>query len=426
MHTIKRVNFAIPFLLVLGVIKAGLAYSDTVKLGLNYPKTGPYSVQGLDQWRAAEMAKDEINQMGGILGKQVEIIWRDSKSKAKQATKNVRELIDDEGVQMIFGGSSSGVAIAAGKVCKVSKIPCFGTLTYSTATTGESGHRYMFRECYNAWPGAKVLAAYMNKNFSGKKYFYITADYTWGHTTEASFRIFTNTQDKNVHASIKTPFPTATKSNFKLAIKYAKAKSPDVLVLVLFGKDMAMALKEATSQGLKENTQIVVPNLTLGMAESAGAEAMEGVLGALPWSWRIPELTGSEKGKAFVKKFTEKYNRYPSTSGASAYTIMYEYKAAVEKSGSFDPAKVILALEGRKYKLLKDEQYWRDFDHQSIQTVYAVRGKTIAEVNADPYKLDYFEIIDQMSGDKAFRTREEWERVRREANMPTYLEPKEL
>ena len=407
-------------------ITANSEILETVKVGLNYPKTGPYSVQGLDQWRSAQLAKDEINAAGGILGKQIEIIWRDSKSNAKLATKNVRELIDDEGVKMIFGGSSSGVAIAAGKVCKNSKIPCFGTLTYSTATTGVSGHRYMFRECFNAWPGAKVLASYMNKNFSGKKFFYITADYTWGHTTEASFRIFTNTEDNKKHGVIKTPFPTATKKNFQLAIKFAKTKKADVLVLVLFGKDMALALKEATAQGLKENTQIVVPNLTLGMAETAGAEAMEGILGALPWTWRVPERTNSEKGKAFVKKFASKYNRYPSTSGASAYTILYEYKAAVEKAGSFSSSNVIKALEGRKYTLLKDEQYWRSFDHQSIQTVYAVKGKSKAEVNADPFKLDYFEIIDEMNGEEAFRTKAEWDKVRLKANMPLYLEPKEL
>lgn len=405
---------------------ATLAAADTVKLGLNYPKSGPYSVQGLDQWRAANLAMEEINASGGIMGKQVEIVWRDSKSNSKLATKNVRELIDDEGAKMIFGGSSSGVAIAAGKVCKDSKVPCFGTLTYSTATTGKAGHRYMFRECYNAWPGAKVLAEYMNKNFAGKKFFYITADYTWGHTTEESFRIFTNTKDTGAHAGIKTPFPTATKKNFELAVKYAKAKKPDVLVLVLFGKDMAVALKEATAQGLKNDMQIVVPNVTLGMAESAGPEAMEGVVGALPWSWRVPEREGSDAGMAFVKNFSEKYQRYPSTSGASAYTIMYEYKAAVERAGTFESDAVIKALEGHEYALLKDKQVWRDFDHQSIQTVYAVKGKSVSDVNSDPYKLDYFEIIDELPGDVAFRTRDEWNAVRTTNSLPTHLEPQQL
>ena len=119
--------------------------SGSVKIGLNYPKTGPYAVQGLDQWRATEMAVEEINAAGGIVGKQVEIVWRDSESKPDVTTANVTELIDKEGVKMVFGGSSSGVAVACGKVCYSKNVPFFGTLTYSTATTGKEGKRTTFR-----------------------------------------------------------------------------------------------------------------------------------------------------------------------------------------------------------------------------------------------------------------------------------------
>ncbi len=396
---------------------------DVVKIGLNYPETGPYSVQGLDQKRAADLAVEEINAAGGILGKKVELVMRDSKSKADLATKNVTELIDKEGVSMVLGGSASSVAVAAGKVCQEKGIPFFGTLTYSTATTGKEGRRHTFRECYNAWAGAKVLADYMNKNHAGKKYLYITADYTWGHTTEASFRKFTNTEDKSEHKGMMTPFPGATEKDFKKAISFAKMVKPDVLVLVLFGKDMATGVRLATAEGMKSTMQIVVPNLTLGMADSAGPKVMEGVVGALPWCWQTPEKCGSEKGKKFVENFASKHNRYPSTSGASAYTILYEYKDAVERVKSFVSADVIAALEGHSYTLLKDEQTWRDFDHQSIQTVYAVRCKPEAEVNKDKYKLDYFEIINELPGDGAFRTRDEWNAVRVAAGKPTELEP---
>ena len=89
-----------------------------VKIGLNYPKTGPYSVQGLDQLRSAELAADEINAAGGILGHQIEFVVRDSMSKKDVTTKNVTEMIDQEGVKMVFGGSASSVAIAAGKVAQ--------------------------------------------------------------------------------------------------------------------------------------------------------------------------------------------------------------------------------------------------------------------------------------------------------------------
>jgi branched-chain amino acid transport system substrate-binding protein len=421
MAMIKMRSIGILAIIVV-MLLVSVSSAETIKIGLNYPKTGPYATEGLDQWRAAELAVEEINSSGGILGNNIEIVWRDSQSKADLSTNNVTELIDNEAVKMVFGGSSSGVAIAAGKVCQEKDILFFGTLTYSTATTGTEGRRHTFRECYDSWMGAKATATYLKEKFPGKKYFYITADYTWGHTTEASVRKFTDTEDTSAHKSILTPFPGAKDEDFKKAIALAKVIKPDVLVLVLFGNDMTTAIRQATAQGLKKNMQIVVPNLTLGMAEGGGAKVMEGVIGAIPWCWQIPYKYDYPKGKEFVEKFVERYERYPSTSGASAYTILYEYKAAVERAGTFDTPAVIKTLEGHEYQLLKDKQVWRDFDHQSVQTVYAVKCNSEATVLKDKYKLDFFEVINNMPGDQAVITREEWNAARQSAGKPTKLE----
>jgi len=412
----KILKSALVLLSILLAISTG-ASAAVVKIGLNYPKTGPYSVQGLAQLRAAKMAVEEINQAGGILGRNVELVVRDSQSKADLAKKNVEELIDNEGVEMIFGGSSSAVAIAGGKAAKSRGKLYFGTLTYSNATTGVQGHKYIFRECYNAWMGAKVLSEYLKEHFSGKRYFYVTADYTWGWTTEASIRKFSRTLDRKRHKRVLTPFPGATRKNFQEALKKAASSRAEVLVLVLFGKDMADAVKLATEMGLKKKMSIVVPNLTLGMAASAGPKVMEGVVGALPWSWKVPFTYNYTKGMAFVEDFGIKYKSYPSTSAASAYTIMYQYKEAVERAGGFDTKEVIAMLEGHKYTLLKDEQVWRAFDHQSIQTVYAVRCKPEAQVLKDKYKQDYFEIIKAMAGEKAARSKDRWARTRKATGL---------
>lgn len=397
---------------------------DYVNIGLNYPATGAYSVQGLDQLRAATLAAEEINQNGGILGKSVNIVPRDSKSMVEATYQNVRELIEKEKVKMVFGGSASSVAIAASDICRRKGTIFFGTLTYSTATTGSEGNRYTFRECYNSWMGAKTLASYLNTNFPAdtNKYFYITADYTWGYTTEASMRHFTGTDDRKYHKRIKTPFPNGTDKDFKKAISFAKIIKPDVLVLVLFGKDMSSAIRQATIQGLKSKMQIVVPNLTLGMAESGGPKVMEGVIGALPWSWIVPFKYDYPAGKSFVEAYVDRYSRYPSTSGASAYTILHEYKDAVERAGTFESREVIKALEGHTYQRLKDSQTWRAFDHQSVQTVYAVRCKNALDVLKSKFQLDYFEIIDSMPGEQAVRTREEWNSARAKVGKPLQLE----
>jgi len=419
MKTIRTGIACMAFLLLVSFFSNAFASQDTVWVALNYPESGPYVAQGLDQWRASEMARVEINAAGGILGQEVQFRIYDSKSNVAATKKNVTDAIDRGGVKMVFGGSSSAVAIAAGKICQDRKVPFFATLSYSTSTTGEEAHRYSFRECYNAWMAAKALGYYLRKNFSGKKYFYITADYTWGWTTEASLRKITGTEDKGAHPSVRTPFPS---NDFTSALQRAQRAKPDVLALVLFGQEMANAVRKADAMGMKQKMQIVVPNLTLGMAERGTPKSMEGVIGALPWTWRVPYKNNYEKGIAFVEKFVKRYNRYPSTSGASAYTILYEYKAAVERAGTFDSAEVVKALEGHEYQVLKDRQMWRDFDHQSIQTVYTVRCKPAAEVLKNKFHLDYFEIIGSISGDAAARTRAEWNAVRKAAGKPTFLE----
>jgi branched-chain amino acid transport system substrate-binding protein len=411
-------------LLIFILIGCATVHAQIVQIGLNYPQTGPYSVQGEAQLKAAKMALEEINAQGGILGRKINLIVRDSKSKADVSKRNVEELIDKENCAMIFGGSSSAVAIEGGKAAKSRNTLYFGTLTYSNATTGKDGHLFMFRECYNAWMGAKALSHYLREKYlAGRKYFYITANYTWGWTTEKSIRKFSYTMNERRHQRVYTPFPGATEKDFISALKKAKLVKPDVLVLVLFGKDMAKALNLAYDMGIKDRVQaVVVPNLTLGMAESSGPKIMEGVIGALPWCWKVPYIYDYQKGKDFVEKFVRRYGNYPSTSAASAYTILYQYRDAVTRAGTFSTKAVIAALEDHKFTSLKDEQIWRKFDHQCLQTVYTVRCKSEEEVTRDKFKQDYFDIIATMDGVTAAKTKEEWIQERREAGMPLVLE----
>ncbi len=391
---------------------------EPVRLGINYPLTGPYSVEGLDQIRAARMAVDEINYNGGVLGRPLDLITRDSSSDVLLAEINVHELID-AGCVMLFGGSSSAVAIAAATICQQHQIPFFGTLTYSTATTLENAHRVAFRECNDSWMAAQVMANWLNSRFRGKRYFYITADYTWGWTTEDSLRQVTRTQDKAKHPEVAPPLGT---TDFSEALCKAAAYKPDVLVLVLFGKDLGHALKQAAAMGLSRTSQIVVPNLTLGMAERAGAKAISGVVGTLPWTWKVPYLENSVRGKEFVENFQKRYRRYPSTAGASAYSIVYEYKSAVERAGTTRTAAVVRALENHSYALLKDEQTWRMLDHQNVQTMYMVRGNREYDILNDPLRQDFFSIISRMEGKDLVRDAEEWKRLRQKAGLPVRLE----
>ncbi|SDW75690.1 ABC transporter substrate-binding protein [Marinobacter mobilis] len=405
---------------LLALVNTGAA-AESLRLGFNYPQSGRYKEQGLQQRLGAFLAVEEINRSGGVLGRPLELVIRNSRGEPDQGAENTAELIDNEGAQMVFGGVSSAVAIASGKAARDRDRLYFGTLTYSNATTGSEGHRHMFREPYNAWMTARVLSQYLNANHANEEYFYITADYTWGWSVEESLRGFSNTSDVERHQGVRTPFPRALTSDFQAALEQAKASDAKVLVLVLFGDDMVRAVNLAYELGLTQQMQVVVPNLTLGMAREVGPTILEGVVGAVPWVWNLPYEHDYARGMAFVDAFSEHYDMRPSSAAASAYSIVYQYRDAVERAGSTRTADVMRALEGHRYSLLKDEQYWRAFDHQNVQSVHVVRINDRETVMADPYSSGYFTIIASLPGDEAAQTREEWQARRREAGRSDTL-----
>ncbi|PNG12075.1 ABC transporter substrate-binding protein [Stutzerimonas stutzeri] len=395
--------------------------ADPITLGLNYPRTGSYKEEGLSQMRGALLAIEEINAKGGVLGRPLKLSSRNSASRPDKAVANVDKLAD-EGVAMLFGGASSAVAIAAGKRAKERGLLYFGTLTYSNDTTGKDAHRYMFRECNNAWMSAQVLGQYLNEHLPDKRYFYITSDYTWGHTSESSLRQATGTQDNRQHPGIKTAFPGARLSDYREALTQVAKSDTEVLVLVLFGEDLVRAMRIADELGLNKKMQIAVPNLTLSMVETAGPDIMRGVLGTEPWTWRVPELEGSTAGQQFVQHYDERYQTHPSSSAASAYSIVYQWADAATRARSLDSEQIIEALEGHRYSLLKDEQQWRTFDHQNLQTVYAVRVKPREDVLKDRFKQDYFDIVHRLTGEQAAPSLAAWQAERRAAGQPLTLQ----
>ncbi len=383
---------------------------DVVKVGVNIPLTGSYADQGKDQERAYQLAAERINARGGVLGRPVELLIRDTKTNAKVAEQNALQMIMEHNVPMITGGSSSAVAIAQSDVCQKHGVVYMAALTHSNATTGhmhrgkfntvQKAHRNTFRWYFNAWMTSEALTPFMIKKFGNKaKYFYITSDYTWGHTLEESMRRGTELAGAETFGAELTPLGA---KNYEALLKKAGDSGAQVLVLVLFGQDVVNALKQASAMGLKAKMDIVVPLMELNMARGAGKEAIEGVISTKNWYWGLKDkYPGS---KEFVDAFFDKYKKAPGSSAASAWVAINEWAAAAERAGSFSTDAVVRALEGHKFVLLKDEEEWRSWDHQAISSVYVVRGKSASQSKND---WDLLEIIDEYKGIEVMRTREE-------------------
>ncbi|TDQ36815.1 ABC transporter substrate-binding protein [Thiopseudomonas denitrificans] len=394
---------------------------DSILIGLSYPRTGHYREEGLAQMRGALLAIDEINRDGGVLGKPLRLVNRDSAARPEKARRNVDSMVA-EGAVMLFGSVSSAEAIAAGEQAKTHDRLYFATIGYSNDVTTEKGHRHIFRESTSATMTGRALGQYLTQHFPDKKYFYITADYNWGHTSEDSLRSNTHTTDRALHPGVTIPFPTAKQSDYSTALQQADASDADVLVLVLYGHDLVRAIRTADNMGLSRDKQIVAPNLTQSVIEQTGSSIMVGAIGAEHWLWRVPERENSKTGMAFVDNFNQKYGIYPPSAAASAYTVIHQWADAVRRSQTLNTAAVTKALENHTYSLLKGPAQWRGLDHQNVQRVYVVKVNDRSTVIQHPSKQDYFQIVHQLDGEDAVISPDEWRSARRVAGQPETLQ----
>ena len=387
--------------------------AEPIKIGLSYPRTGNYKAEGLELHRGALMAVAAINAQGGLLGRPLQLLTRNSASRADKARGNV-ERFASQGARMVFGGATSEEAIAAGKRARELGLLYFATLSFAEEVTGRAGHRYLFRESNSALMSARVLGEYLGWNMPRQRYHYIVVDDTWGRSIESELRLTTGSQDRARHGRSALPASGALQRQRAEALHKAAASDAEILVLALLGEDLLHSMRLAHDLGLHKRMQIIVPHLSKSLIQQAGPKVMQGVIGTQAWTWQVPSEEQSPGGQAFVAEYIEQHREYPDSAAASAYAIVQQWAEAVRRSASLDSEKLIGALEDHSYSLLKGPQQWRAFDHQNVQSVYAVRVKARSQIMQDLLKQDYFEIIHRMDGEDAAPSQDEWQQQRGE------------
>jgi len=401
--------------LILILLLAGCAChaAEPIAIGLNYPRTGSYKAEGLELMRGALLAVEQINRGGGVLGRPLQLLSLNSASRAEQAERNV-ERLHAQGARMVFGGATSEEAIRAGARARKLGLLYFATLSFADEVTGREGHRYLFRESGSDWMSARVLGEYLTWHRPRQRYHYILSDDAWGRSMEEALRRATGSMDRARHGYSRLPARGASRAEHLRALQRAAASEAEILVLVMRGKDLLQSVRLAHDLHLKEQRQLIVPNLSKALVQEAGPLVMEGVIGTEAWTWRVPARENSQQGMAFVDAYIEAHQEYPGSSAASAYAIVRQWADAASRAGSLDSERLIAALEDHAYRLLKDEQQWRAFDHQNVQSIYAVRVRPRAEIMRDRFKQDYFEIIHRMAGEQAAPSLEDWQQQRDE------------
>ncbi|GHE01244.1 branched-chain amino acid ABC transporter substrate-binding protein [Defluviimonas sp. 20V17] len=361
-----------------------------VTFGFNVPQTGPYADEGADELKAFKLAVKHLNGEGdggmmgtfsskalkgnGVLGKKVEFVTGDTQTKSDAARASAKSMIEKDGVVMISGGSSSGVAVAVQSLCQEAGIIFMAGLTHSNDTTGKDKKANGFRHFFDAYMSAAALAPVLAKQYGkDRKFYMLTADYTWGWTQAASMKEFMEGEGWQMVKDVKTPLASTDFSSYLAPVLSSGA---DVLILNHYGGNMVNSLTQAVQFGMRDKQvngkqfEIVVPLISELMAKGAGKN-IAGILGSSNWNWKL----GDEGTKAFVKSYGTEYGVPPSQAAQTCYVQTLLYADAAERAGSFDPCAVGAKLEGFKFEGLGNgPTLYRAADHQCFKDVLVVQG----------------------------------------------------
>lgn len=376
----KRLWSVLASLLLFVFVFCGLnasAADGPVKIGFVYIMSGPFATYGQFAKQGAELAIDEINKAGGINGRKIEAFFEDSTGKPDVGIRVIRKLVYENGVDVVMGLDSSGVASAVAPLMKELKTPLIITHAATPDVTGKNCNRYVFRISLNEDQNMKMAAA-IAADMKAKTWTTMGPDYSFGHQSWEYFEKYLKAKRPEMvflpRADVAfSPMNTTDFSSYITKVMSSKA---DGVLVSLWGGNLIDFVRQASDMGFFDGKREVL--LTLGAATEvlyALKEKMpEGVwAGTRYWF----DANDTPENMAFVKAYTEKYQTYPSYNAHGAYAAVKAFAAAAKKANSADKEPIVKALEGLSLTLPVGKVTIRPEDHQAITD--GVWGKTAAD-----------------------------------------------
>jgi branched-chain amino acid transport system substrate-binding protein len=364
---------------------------DPIRIGFPTPLTGPFGAEAADQQAGAQLAIEEINGKGGVLGRKVELLVRDDQLKPGVGAQRTKELIENDKVHLVAGGLSAAVQMAINEQTKKAGLIYLSISQSNEITAKPDWSPHTFHEAINPYITTQVIGTWATKNL-GKRAYILFADYALGHQLRDGYKLAAEKAGGTVIGA--DPHPLGATDYSTLFPKVAAAK-PEVLVLANFGKDQLNSTKQAGSFGLKSAMKIVTPIFLGTMRKEGGPEVFDGVYGATTFFWRLADTVPT--AKKFVEAFQKKFNRPPLEYAGYAYSGMYLLLGAVERAKTLEAPKVIAALEGHSYDHYKGKQWIRKCDHQSFQDVYIVKSRAAKDQKNE---WDFWDIVAKVEGNE--------------------------
>lgn len=366
MNKVVRLIGAVTTVWAVGLLDAACA-QEVIRLGeINSYKAQPAFLEPYR--RGWEMAVDEVNTAGGVLGRKLEVVSRDDNANTGDSVRVAEELLTREQVTLLFGGFLSNTGLALTDFAKQHQVVYLAAEPLTDKIVWQDGNRYTFRLRPSTYMQVAMLVPDALK-LKKKRWALVYPNYEYGQSAVATFkRLMKDAQpDIEFVSDQATPLGKLEAGSVVQALADAK---PDAIFNVLFGADLGKFVREGNTRGLFEGRDVV--SLLTGEPEyldPLGAEAPVGwIVTGYPWyAINTPENT------RFVEAYRKRYNDYPRLGSVVGYASIMSITAALRKAGAADTEKLIAAFKGLPVDTPLGRITYRAQDNQSTMGAYVGR-----------------------------------------------------
>ena len=397
-------------LLTAGGVNAG---KEQIVIGHVHTLSGPMAMYGKSCDIAGQIAVEEINKEGGVLGRPLKMISRDDKLSPETGLREAKSLVMDKNAKFLTGTISSAVALAIAGYCKDNEIPYFVTNAQSARITEEKGHRYVFRINTNSYPYHGTPAILAAKKWGNKKIVVSGPDYEWGKVAARDFvEVYKQfVPDAEVVGEVWVPLGT---NDYTPYISSMMGSGADIIQHSFYGgMDLAFT-KQAKMMGLFEKMHV-------SASCSGDPETWYKVDKTDPYpkgavaTCRYPYWAiDNPQNEKFCRKFSKRTDIPPNYGAIYQYMAVHAIADVISEVGSLDTEKIIEAFEGREIKAPFDPPLdsikIRACDHQAMMPNWVgVIGFT--EELGFPH-LTEMEVVD--NPEETYRSCEEIRKIRKQ------------
>lgn len=356
--TTRRSLIGVSLALALG--GAAGAAAETIEIGdiNSYTRMAQHTEHAK---RGMEMAIAEINEAGGIGGKDLVLISRDDAGEPGEAIRVAEELVTREGVQIITGTTLSNVGLAVASFAAQNGILYLATEPLADAVTLQSGNRYTFRLRPSTWMQSAMLAEIAAEH-PATRWATIAPNYAYGQEAVAAFKALMSDKRPDIEW-VGEQWPALFNIDAGAEVQALAAARPEAIFNVTFGADLARFVREGHDRGLFENT--FVTSLLTGEPEYLDPledEAPEGwLVTGYPW-----DLIDDPVYVAWLDDYQARFDDYPRIGSIVGYNSIRALGAALEATGgSTDVEALIEAMRTVTFSTPQGELEFRALDHQA-------------------------------------------------------------